>query len=133
MCADATDRGVHLGLLVHREVIEDDDIARAQRRHEDLLDVGEKRRVVERTIEDGCGGEPVDAQGGDDGVRLPMAARRVIPQPHTPRAPSVPAYEIRRDAGFIDEDVGARVACPATAVGRSRHQADAVRRRGPFF
>jgi len=37
---------------VHREIVEHHDIARTEGRHEDLLDVGEKRRIVERAIED---------------------------------------------------------------------------------
>jgi hypothetical protein len=43
-------------LLVGSEVIEHDDIARSQRGHQDLLDVGAEGDVVDRTIEDGgCG------------------------------------------------------------------------------
>jgi hypothetical protein len=48
-------------LFVHREVVEDDDVAWAQGRHEDLLDIREKRGVVDRAIKDGGRGEPVDA------------------------------------------------------------------------
>ena len=51
--ADLFDGGVHLGLLVDREIVEDDDIARPQRGHEDLLDIGQERRVVDRAVEDG--------------------------------------------------------------------------------
>ena len=103
------DRDLHGGLFVHRQVVEDDDIARPQRRHEDLLDVCEKRRIVDRSIEDGGRRQSVDPQARDDGVRLPMAAGGVIPQPHATRAPPVAAQEIRRDARFIDEDIGARI------------------------
>ena len=53
--------------------------------------------------------EAVDAQRGDDRVRLPVAARRVIAQAHAAGTPPVAAQEIRRDARFVDEDVGARV------------------------
>ena len=107
--AGVFDRGLHRGLCVHCQVVEDDHIAWAQGRYEDLLDIREERGVVDGPIEDGGRSEPVDAQAGDDGMRLPMAARGVISQPHAPRAPTVAAQEIRRDARFIDEDVGARI------------------------
>jgi len=68
----------HLGLLVDREIIEHDDIASAQRGHEHLLDVGAERGVVDRPVEHGGCGQLRGAQGRDDGVRLPMAAGRVI-------------------------------------------------------
>ena len=42
MRARLLDRGPHLGLLVDREVVEHDDIAGAQRRHQHLFDVGEE-------------------------------------------------------------------------------------------
>lgn len=44
--ADAFDRSLRLRLLVHGEVIEDDDVPGPKRRDEHLLDVGEERRIV---------------------------------------------------------------------------------------
>lgn len=38
-----------------------------------------------------------------------MAARRVISETHAAGTPAVAAQQIRGDAGFIDEDVSARV------------------------
>ena len=52
---------------------------------------------------------PSTRKAGDDGVGLPVAARRVIAEAHAARTPAVAAQEIRRDARFIDEDVAARV------------------------
>ena len=74
-----------------------------------MLDVGEKRGVVDRAVEDRGRRQPVDAEPGDDRVRLPVAARRVIAQAHATGTAPVAAQEIRRDARFIDEDVAARV------------------------
>lgn len=76
--ADALDRRLHLRLSVHGQIVEDDDIPGVQRRREDLLDVGEKRGIVDRAVEDGGRGQAADAQGGDDGMRLPVPARGVI-------------------------------------------------------
>ena len=51
-----------------------------------------------------------------------MAERRVISETHAAGTPAVAAQQIRGDAGFIDEDVGARVVqrlavLPVTAGG----------------
>ena len=107
--AGTLDRGLHLGLLMHRQVIEDDDVAGSEGRHQDLLDVGEERRIVDRAIEDGRGVETVDPQRRHHGVGLPMAVGRVVAQPHAARAATVPADQISRDARLIDEDVAARI------------------------
>ena len=108
---------------MHRQVVEHDDIARLQRRHEDLLDIGEERGVVDRAIEDGRRREPVDAKAGHDGVGLPMPARRVIVEAHAAGTPPVAAQQIRGDAGFVDEDVGSgvvqRLAVLPLSAGRS--------------
>lgn len=107
--ADAFDGRLHRRLFVHHQVVEDDDIARPQRRGEHLLDVGEKRGIVDRAVED-CGRrQAVDAEPRDDGVRLPVAARRVIAQTLATGTPPVAAEQIRRDTRFIDEDVRTRV------------------------
>ena len=81
----------HLGLLVDREIVEHDDIASAQRGHEHLLDVGAERGVVDRPVEHGGRGQFRGAQGRDDGVRLPMAAGRVIANPCSAQAAGVAA------------------------------------------
>lgn len=107
--ADAFDGGLHLGLLVHREVVEDHDVTRPQCRDEHLLDVGKKGRIVEGAIEDRGGLQPVDAQRGDHGVRLPMSARRVIAQAQPAGTAAIAAQQVGGDTRFIDEDVGARV------------------------
>ena len=88
--ATTFDRGLHLRLLVHREVIEDDDVAGPEGRHQDLLDVRKKRRIVERSIEDRRRVEAVNTQCGHHGVGLPVAIRRVVAQPDSARAATVP-------------------------------------------
>lgn len=120
--ADAFDRGPHLRLLVHGQVVEDDDIAGAERRDEDLLDVGEKRGIVDRAVEDRGRSQPIDAEPRDNRVGLPVAARRVIAQAYAPRTPPVAAQQIRGDARFIDENVRARIVqglgvLPPAAIG----------------
>jgi len=103
--AHGFDRGAHLGLLVDGEIVEHDDVARSERRDQHLLDVGEEAGVVDRPIEDGRRRDAVRPQGGDDRVRLPMAARRVIAQPHAAEAAPVSAQQIGRGTTLIEKDV----------------------------
>jgi hypothetical protein len=94
---------------VHRQVVEDHDVARAQGRDEELLDVGEKRRIVEWTVEDRPRVEAVDAQRRDHRVCLPVAARRVVAQPQPARAAAIAAQQVGGDPRFVDEDIAAGV------------------------
>jgi hypothetical protein len=107
--ADAFDRGLYLGLFMDDEVVEHDDVAGPQRRHEDLLDVGEKRGIVDRPIEHRGGGHALHPEGGDHGVRLPVPARGVVAEAHAARTPAIPAQQICGDPGFVDDDVAARI------------------------
>jgi len=107
--ADGFNRRADLRLFVHHEVIEDDDIARAERRHQDLFDVGEKADIVDWAIEDRRGADPVDRQRGDHCRGLPMTTGRVVVQPGAPRAASVAAQEIGGDAALVQKDVLAGV------------------------
>ncbi len=87
--AHLLDRRPDLGLLVGREVVEDDDIARSQRGHQHLFDVGEETRTINGPIEDGGCAEALETKRGDDGVGLPMPAGGVISEPGAARAPAV--------------------------------------------
>jgi hypothetical protein len=106
---DGFDRRAHGGLFVDGEVVEHHHIARPKRRNQDLIDVGEKHRVVDRPIEHGRGAEVVQAHRRDDCVGLPMPAGGVITEPGADRTAPVPAQQIRRHPTFIQEDVLAHV------------------------
>ena len=95
----------HLGLFVRREIIEHDHITRLERRGEDLLDIRQERRVIDRPIKDRGRLEAVEPQGHDNGVGLPVTAGRVIAEARAARAPSIAAQQIRRDAAFIKKQI----------------------------
>ena len=57
------------------EVVHDDHIAWLQLRHEHLVDIGLEGIAVDRAVEDHRGGDPVEAQAGHEGGRLPMPVR----------------------------------------------------------
>ena len=104
------DRGSHRGLLVDHEVVEHDDIARSQRGHQHLFDIGEETRIVERPIEHRGSAEALTPERGDDGVRLPMTAGGVIMEAGAARAPTIAPEEIRRHPAFIEKHIRPRVA-----------------------
>ena len=107
--ADTFNRRLYLRLFVHRQVVEDDDIARPQGRDEHLLDVREKRGIVDWTIEDGRCENAIDAQSRHDRVGLPVSVGRVVAQSQTARAAAVAPEQIGGDAGLVNEDVATRV------------------------
>ena len=71
MRAGGFDRGRISGCLWTARLSSTTTSPGAQRGHQDLLDVGAEGRIVDRPIEDGGRGEPVEPQARDDRVRLP--------------------------------------------------------------
>ncbi len=98
-------RRAHLGLLVDREVVEDDDIARAQRGHQDLFDVSEERWAINGPIEHRRRAKTLTTERGDHRVGLPVTARRVIAESGAARAAAVAPEQIGRHAAFIEKDI----------------------------
>jgi hypothetical protein len=130
-------RCAHLGLFVSGEIVEDDHVTRSQGRDQDLLDIGAERGVVDRSIEDGRGGQLGRPQRRHHGVRLPVAAGRVIRDPRAARTACVATQDIRGDARFIHEDVLAGIVNgerrpPLPAVGRDIRSTLFVRVYGFF-
>ena len=87
--ADSLDRDPHVRLLVDGEVVEDDDVAWGQRRHQHLFDVREERWTIDGPIEHGRRAEPLQTERGDHGVGLPVTARGVIVESGAARATAV--------------------------------------------
>ena len=88
-----------------------------------MLDVRPKARGIDRAVEDRRRRQAGGPQGRHHRVGLPMAAGRVIAQPHPTRAAAIPPQQIGRDAAFINKDVLAPVSqrqpvAPASAFSR---------------
>ncbi len=75
-----------------------------ENRHELLLDIGAEAFAVDRAVEDARSGEPVAAQGAEEGQGLPVAVRREAPQASTFASPSAQRGHIRLDPSLVDED-----------------------------
>ena len=104
------------------KIVEDDDVPRSQCRHQDLLNVRAERGGVDRSIEDGRGGQLGRAEGRDHRVRLPVAAGRVICDARAPGAARVPTQQVGGNARLIHEHIAAGIVererrTPSTARG----------------
>ena len=104
------DGDANVGLLMGRQVVEHDNIARVQGGHQYLLDVREKTWTIDGPIEHGRCAKAGEAKGGHNGVRLPVTARRVITKPSATRAATVPPQQVGRHAAFIKKDVPPNIA-----------------------
>lgn len=83
--------------------IHEDDVALLQCRHENLLNIGEERRAIHRTVDHVGRGDAVDAQGGDERQRFPMPVRHFRDEPFADRCAPVEPRHLRGDRGFIEE------------------------------
>ena len=110
------------------QIVEHHDVARSQRRHEHLFDIGEERGVVDRPVEDRRRLQAVPPQRGDHRVGLPVPARRVIAEPQTPRAATVAPEQISRDTGLVKKNVMPRIAQRLRLFQRRRAAATSARR-----
>ena len=120
-CAGGSDRFADGFGFVAAEIIHDDDIARLQRWYEDLLYVSTEADTIDGAVEDARGGEPVAAQGANEGECPPAPVRCEAPQPFALWPPTAQRRHIAPDPGLIDEDQPIRVktglpALPAPAM-----------------
>ena len=105
-----------------RQVVHDDDVARGERRREDLLDVGEETCAVDRTIKDRRGREAGHAQRGQKRGRVPAPVRRMVRDARPVQPAAIPTDEVRPDATFIENTrrAGSRVGATACHAVRAR-------------
>ena len=96
---------------MHGQVVEDDDVAGLQasapgparrRRGSSRLSIGPSKTAGAVS--------PSRPQRRDDGMRLPVAARRVIVQARAAETAAIAAQQIGGHAALIEKDVLARVA-----------------------
>ena len=103
-CASGPDRCSDSRLFVAGEVVEDDDVTWPQRRTELLLDPLGKACAIDRLIEHEGRVDPVAAQGGDEGHRLPMAIMHLGVESLADRRPAAQRGHIGLRPCLIDKD-----------------------------
>jgi len=91
------------------EVVENDDVSRAEHRQQELLDVGAEDHPVDGAVDDARGGERIGSEGGKKGERAPAAVGREALQPLSLDAPAAHRGHVGLDPGLIDEDEALRV------------------------
>jgi hypothetical protein len=97
--------GVARGLpLVAAEIVQDDDVAFDQGRSENLLCIDSKELPIDGTVDDPRRADPIQAQRGDEGHRLPMAVGHRCLQPPASRTPAAKGSHIGFDPGLVNED-----------------------------
>lgn len=99
------DRRAHRRVLVHRQVVEDDDVTRPQRGDQDLIDIGAETVDVDGPVKHRGRTYSVEAEGRNHGVRLPVAAGSVIAEAGAARTAAVAAQQVGRDARFVDKHI----------------------------
>lgn len=73
------------------QVIHDHNVAGLERRHQDLIEVGQKRVAVYGAIEQPGRGQASDPQPCDEGAGLPVMMRRVVVNARAAAAPAIAA------------------------------------------
>lgn len=92
------------GSFVTAQVVENDDIARRQGGHQELLDPGRKHGPVDRPIQDQRSHDPVVTQACQEGQRLPMAVGNFGHVGLALCTPTPGAGHVGLHPGLVDED-----------------------------
>jgi hypothetical protein len=90
--------------FVRAEIVDDDDVARLERGHEDLLDVLEEALAIDGSVDQPRCGDPIVTQSGQEGHGLPAAVWRFAWQPLSARRPPAKRRHVGLGPGFVDED-----------------------------
>ena len=85
------------------EIVEDHDVARFQRRDEELFDIGVEALEVDGPIEQAGRVDAVVAQGGEESCGLPAAVRNLVDEALSFGIPAAQAGHVDLRPGFIDE------------------------------
>jgi hypothetical protein len=122
--------------LVAAEVVDDDDVAGAQRGRQHLLDIGEKALPVDRPVDDAGSIDPIVAQYRQKVSGRQRPCGTLGHQPFAARRTAVGARHIGLRPGLVDEDEARRVKpalvfLPLRAAAPRR--GDPARWRAGFF
>jgi hypothetical protein len=98
--------------FVAAEIVHDDDVARVERFHQFLLDIGAEAKAVDRPVEDAGGCETMRAERAEEGHCAPMAVRGEAAEASALWPPAPDRRHIGLDPSFVDEDEAARIDAP---------------------
>jgi hypothetical protein len=109
------------------EIVQDDNVAGPQHRHELLFDVGPEALAVDQSIEDTRRGKPVAAQRPEEGQGTPMAVGSEAAQAFTLGAPATQRRHVGLDPSLVDEDELLGIELPCHDCHRWRRRAASAR------
>lgn len=114
-CADAADRRADGARTMAAEIVEDNDVALPQRRHQELHDVGTEDRADDGSFDHAGLGERVDPEGCEERERVPAAVGGEAEELLAPGAAAADRGHVGLDPGLVDEEEPCRIemaACP---------------------
>ena len=89
--------------LVGIGVVQDRHVAVAEHRGRDLLDMGQERRAVHRTIQHRWGNQAGAARASNKGRGAPVTVRGGLHQALAPGRPALAPDHVRGGTGLVDE------------------------------
>ena len=102
-CADAADGRTDGRPLVAAQIVHDDNVACPERGQEELFDIIEEARRVDRLIENAGRIDPVATQGRQERHRAPVAVRHFGKEPLTFGCPAAQGSHVGLGPGLVDE------------------------------
>ena len=102
--------GADRRVFMDSQIVEDHHVAGPQGRHQDLFDIGEETRRVDRAIEHRGRADALEPERGNHRRALPMAAGRVIVEPRAAWTAAIAPQQVGRHATFIEKHVLADIA-----------------------
>ena len=89
--------------LVTTEIVEDDDVARAQRGNEHSVDVDQESLAIDRSVDDERCIDTIVSQGGEEGQRLPMTVWDIGTKAPAAWPPAPQRGHVGLDPRLVDE------------------------------
>jgi len=108
---------------VTTEIVHDDDVTFAQRRHKHRGDVGAKGLAIDRPLQKPGRIDPIEAQRSDKSHGLPASLRGLSGQALAAESPAAQRGHVGLGPGLVDEDQALRldatlILCPLRASPR---------------
>src|SRR5690606_31555183 len=104
LCARVEDGFADGARSMAAEVVEYDDVARPQRRHQELLDVATEYRSVDRSVDDAGLCQRVDPKSCKEREGAPASVGREAEQALALLAPAAKRRHVGLDPSLVDED-----------------------------
>ena len=115
--AGRADKFAHGFALMTAEIVHDNNVASAKRRHQDPCHIGAKALAIDRPLKKPRRIDPIEAERGQEGRRVPATMRDLGDAALAARRPSAQWSHVGLGPGLVDEDKALRrdailILCP---------------------